>query len=223
MNITIIRNTTQTLTFTATGDYSGDTIKFTVKADKTLTSSRLIDETASVSYSSPISTITVALTPSDSASLSNDTYYYDLRVENDSTDREVIESGIAYIDKSVRNDTDGAVVTESITIGSNVVEAIQDAVGIPLVIRCYNDTGTATIENGVTGLSAAFDSGIITFTHAFGSTNAVIKTLDDTYTYTISTENATTLAVTITDSEDALLEALDDNVNFLVNFNIASD
>ena len=109
MDIIVKRNTRQTLTFRKPGDYSADTVKFTLKADRTLTSARLIDKDASVSYSAStlISTFTVSLLPSDSASLSNDSYYYDLRVENSSTDREPLEGGNAYIDKSVRNDTDG--------------------------------------------------------------------------------------------------------------------
>ena len=116
MNITIKRNTAQTLTWTKTGDYSGDTIEFTVKADRSLTSARAIDKTASVSVSSGVSTFTVSLVPSDSASLSADLYYYDLRVETSSTDRESLFDGLAYLDKSVRNDTDGSSVSTASTV-----------------------------------------------------------------------------------------------------------
>ena len=219
MDIKIIRNTTQTLTFPVSGDYSEDTIKFTVKADKTLTSSRLIDKDASVSYSSPTSTITVDLSPADSAGLSSGRYYFDLRVENSITDKALITSGVAYIDKTVRTPTDG--LTTDLT-EFRVTEVDPDA-SIPVVHLAYGNIEEGFIGmSGLTAnLSCSFADGVITYTHSFGGTNAVIKRVDDTYTYTIITENETTLQIEVRDSEGDLIDAVTENIKYFLNLNVS--
>ena len=116
MNLRITRSVKEVITsITASGDYSGDTLKFTVKGDKSLTSSRVIDKDVTASYDAEtdISTFTITLLASDTAGLTKSLYYWDLRKIVDTDEKYEIESGILMVNKSVRNPTDG--LTTSLT------------------------------------------------------------------------------------------------------------
>lgn len=107
---------------------------------------------------------------------------------------------------------------------AEVLELITDS-SIPVVSMFYGvDGGQAWVlssEGGCGIGDRTFADGVISIAHDFSNTNAVVKRLDDTYNYEITSDEDELLQITVTDSEDELLSALDANVKFLVNFNVA--
>lgn len=104
----INRNVTQTVQFTVSGDYSEDTIYLTAKV-KVNDTERLIDhECDSIAYNSTgnTSTLFFDLLPSETQNINYNVLVYDVKIENSSTDRELLVYGNLKLNTTPRIDSD---------------------------------------------------------------------------------------------------------------------
>jgi len=128
-NYTILRGDPKNLTFTLTGDYSEEKIIFVVKADKVLTSDRLIQKrntaaggsddelTAVYDDEKNKSTFTIKLEKIDTQDFTEEEYYYDITSQpaDNSEDPITIASGNLEIEFDVQTDYDGTDLPEDAT------------------------------------------------------------------------------------------------------------
>ena len=115
-NITIHRGDYSELKFKIFGDYTSKKLYFTVKADKTITSERIIDLSnsaaggsdaeISASYDNTYTTVIVKLNDINTYNLDSKQYYYDL-TENDGTKETTLFDGDFNLDFDVRTVFDG--------------------------------------------------------------------------------------------------------------------
>ena len=115
--LSAIRNERQTITYSASGDWTSYTNKFTVKENHSLTGSRYVDHTASATYDATedVTTFTVDLLPSETSAISKNNYVWDNQATdpNDSTIQHTPVGGVIYFTLDVRTATDGTSITST--------------------------------------------------------------------------------------------------------------
>lgn len=155
-NKTIVRNITQTVTFTAEGDYRGDAVYFTAKKTRKVSDTkRIIDHLVDrITYDSEskISTFESDLVPSETSSIDLPTLFFDLMKENSSIDHKLIISGDLAIKQGVRLDSDVAPNAPTPIIILNLddesdLEKLKNALGLTTWFQTSDDNLFLTNEN----------------------------------------------------------------------------
>lgn len=116
-NLNAIRNERQIITYSASGDWTSYTNKFTVKEDKDSNSMRYVDHDVTVTYDATedVSIFTVDLLPFETSAISKNNYVWDNQATDplDSTIQHTPVSGAIFFTLDVRTITDGTSITST--------------------------------------------------------------------------------------------------------------
>jgi hypothetical protein len=227
----VYRGDTKTLTFQVSGDVTASALSFVVKADKVITSSRLIQKLNTVaggsnseilaSYDSEalVTTISVYIEKIDTQDLTKKFYYYDLLVGTSSTSH----YGTLYLEQDVQTDYDGTdlpadgkryipVILSNINNNDFIKRSGSDFVGVDLstVISNSHSHTNKTLLDSYTQTEADLSSAV-SLKHSH-SNKSVLDAVEVALTTALKSNYDTAYTNNHTHSNKSNLDTIDQNL-----------